>query len=567
MPEEYDVIVIGSGFAGPVAARKCARHGLKTLMIERSESVGEKVISGLTIPIYGFLFGPDYIRDGNPPIERPADGIINYIVKDIDTGDIEIDDTLKIPRPFSPVVAFGYNAYCMDFCQWEARRAVEAGAELLTSTTVIDLIDQDGSVRGVIIEDGRRLRSKIVIDAEGSQGLVAVKAGVRKKYPPEAISLADTYDYVMPKDKIDELFGHSIRFCWGWDEQKIAPPLGYGNGLMVWPYRESVHFMQDQCLRLEGKRVVNLRKAFDEYHERITTKLPWWKDRVAPSISLRARMWEGFEIFVGLDDELRALPNHADGVILIGDTAGLESTELCDGVPAAWFSADIAADVAIKAVRAGDTSRAFLKRYDREIKRHPIIQWSIRATNRYNLRKAQKSHDEKELKRYIHHGWGMGALAQVSTPLMRTLLLSLVKNPRVITSWIRMFFRYYYNWHHGHFDDDRIRTVPGKSYPIRKAANGKAFAVLMRALDILLFVFDPLVRMVALVAIPLSWLANPLARVSLPVLEPIYARLLGATEDASDRLSKRLVAFTVGADPSVFDAPTRKGKKRDGSDK
>ena len=123
--KQYDVIVIGSGFAGPVAARKCAEHGLRTLMIERSEKVGEKVISGLTIPIYGFLFGPDFIQDGNPPVERPVDGIINYIIKDIESGDIDKDDTLMIPRPFSPVVAFGYNAYCMAFCEWEAKKAVE----------------------------------------------------------------------------------------------------------------------------------------------------------------------------------------------------------------------------------------------------------------------------------------------------------------------------------------------------------------------------------------------------------------------------------------------------------
>jgi len=138
--QAYDVIIIGAGFAGPVAAKKCADAGLKTLMLERSENVGEKVISGLTIPIYGFLFGPAFIRDGNPPIERPVDGIINYIITDIEKGVIEIDDTLKIPKPFAPIVAFGYNAYCKPFCEWEARKAIEAGAELRTSTLVTDVI-------------------------------------------------------------------------------------------------------------------------------------------------------------------------------------------------------------------------------------------------------------------------------------------------------------------------------------------------------------------------------------------------------------------------------------------
>src|SRR5512136_3244873 len=116
--KEYDVIIIGAGFGGPVVAKKCADAGLRTLMTERSENVGEKVISGLTIPFYGFLFGPAFIRDGNPPIERPVDGIVNYIIKDIDAGNIEIDDSLKIPKPFSPVYAFGYNAYCRPFCEW-----------------------------------------------------------------------------------------------------------------------------------------------------------------------------------------------------------------------------------------------------------------------------------------------------------------------------------------------------------------------------------------------------------------------------------------------------------------
>ncbi len=59
--------------------------------------------------------------------------------------------------------------------------------------------------------------------------------------------------------------------------------------------------------------------------------------------------------------ELRDMPNHTDGMILIGDAAGLESTELCDGVPAAWFSADIAADVAIEALRAGRHLAGFLR--------------------------------------------------------------------------------------------------------------------------------------------------------------------------------------------------------------
>jgi flavin-dependent dehydrogenase len=550
--DSYDVIVIGAGFGGSVAAAQCARAGLKTLMLERSQNIGEKVISGLTIPIYGFLFGPDFIRDGNPPIERPADGIINYIIKDIDSGDIDIDDSLRVPRPFSPVIAFGYNAYCKPFCQWQAQKALNAGAEIRTSTTVIDLIKENGAVAGVVLEDGSHIRSRIIIDAEGSQGLVAVKAGIRKKYPPEVISLADTYDYEMDKKDVDRIFGYSLRFCWGWDEQKIAPPLGHGNGLMVWPYRNSIHFMQDHCLRLDDGETPNLRKRVKEYHDNITAKLPWWRDEVAPKSTVRARMWEGFEIFVGLDPNLKKMPNHDNGILLIGDAAGLESTELCDGVPAAWFSAEIAADVAIEAIRAGNTRKDFLKKYDDRIRAHPIIQWSISGKNRFNLRFAQEKHDERLLKKCVHLAWGLGQLTHSLTPLLKMSFLFIQKDPRVITKWIKMFFRYYQNWLHNAYDDTgRDRRI--WDFKKRPKIGEMIFRICVGGLDLFLRVLSPLVKILAIIGYHLSGLANPAMKVLLPVIRPMYLFLRKPLSPLGNWIAEKIIDFVYRADPALFE--------------
>ena len=561
MDSEYDVIVVGAGFGGPVAAKKCADAGLKTLMLERSEHVGEKVISGLTIPIYGFLFGPAFIRDGNPPVERPVDGIINYIIKDIEASDIEIDDTAVIPRPLAPIFCFGFNAYCKPFCAWEARKAVEAGAELRTSTTVADVIREDGFVRGVVTEGGERIRARIVIDSEGSQGLLAIRAGVREKYPPEAISLADTYDYEMAKEDVDRIFGHSLRFCWGWDEQKIAPPLGHGNGLMVWPYRRSLHFMQDQCLSLDGRNVPNLKKLFETYHHNITSRLPWWKEDVEPHARLRARMWEGFEIYVGLDERLRNMPNHTDGMILIGDAAGLESTELCDGVPAAWFSADIAADVAVEALGMGDTSRRVLRKYDERVRAHPIIRWSISARNRYNLRFAQAAHSEKMLRQYVHDGWGLGSLKFISTPWLETSLDAVRQDPHIIAKWVRMFLRYYYNWHHERFDPGFDSPSPGPEAGSGTGSSGSRArgpgALLLRlslkGLDAFLRLLGRVIVLAATLLKPAARLANPFWRLFLPLYEPVYLALVKATRPLAEPLSRRMVDAVVRAEPGWFD--------------
>ncbi|TXT63766.1 MAG: hypothetical protein BAJALOKI1v1_670017 [Promethearchaeota archaeon] len=560
MDREYDIIVIGAGFGGPVAAKLCADAGLKTLLLERSKEVGDKVISGLTIPFYGFLFAPSFIRDGNPPFERPSDGIDNYIITDLENEEIILDNSLKVPLPFSPIIAFGYNTYCKPFCQWLAHKAVDSGAELRTSTTVVDFIEKDNEIQGVITDKGEKIRGNIIINSEGSQGLLAIKAGIREKYPAETISLADTYDYIMPKEDIDRIFGYSVKMCWGWDEQKAAPPLGYGNGLMVWPYRNSLHFMQDQCLRLDNQKVPNLRKLFDIYHKKITSKLPWWRDLVEPRIKLRARMWEGFEIYVGLNRELRQLPLVKDGMILIGDVAGLESTELCDGVPAAWFSAEIAAEVAIKAIKAHNYSSQALKEYEFKIKSHPIIRWSISGRNRYNLRFAQKTHNLKKLKRYIHNGWGLGALTTFTSPFLKMVIPYLKKDPSILSKWIKMFFRYYQNWLYESYDYQR-GTLAKSSQMKRLTKEERKFLRWMRFIDIGVVLMTRIGKKFKNIINSLSTSMNTFLKSFLPLIEPLYFFILRVSRPFAISYSQKLINFVKKANSATFTVINERGVK------
>ncbi|MFX1281863.1 MAG: NAD(P)/FAD-dependent oxidoreductase, partial [Promethearchaeota archaeon] len=428
---------------------------------------------------------------------------------------------------------------------------IDAGSILKKSTTVIDLIKEDDCIKGVITDKGENIQCKIIINSEGSKGLLAIKAGIRGKYLPETISLADTYDYEMAKEDIDKIFGYSVKMCWGWDEQRIAPPLGYGNGLMVWPYRNSLHFMQDQCLRMNGGPVPNLKKAFKEYHGNITQNLPWWKDLVAPRAKLRARMWDGFEIYVGLNKKLRNMANHTDGMILIGDAAGLESTELCDGVPAAWFSAEVAANIAIEAIKANDTSKSFLEKYDKKIKKHPIIQWSISGRNRYNLRIAQKEHNIKKLRKYIHNGWGLGALTHFMTPFFKMLFLYLRDDPTIITKWIKMYFRYYQNWFYESFDySKRRRFDESSSKKIKKME--RKFIRYLRLIDSLLVSLRKRKKLLSYFIVPFSDSLNNIMKNMLPIFEPIYSLSLKLLHPISNRLNVKIMKFAEYANPIIF---------------
>ena len=445
--ETYDVIVIGAGFGGPVAAKKCADAGLKTLMIERSGVPGEKVISGLVIPIYGFLFGPAFIRNGNPPIERPICSVVNRIVKG---GKIaSTDHSLKVPAP----VVLGYAAYCKPFCTWLADRAVESGAELRTSTTVTDLIVEGGSVRGVITETGEALRSRIVIDSGGTQNMLSIKAGIRKKFVPEAIELYMIWDFEMPKADVDRVFGTSMEFFHAMPEEKIGAPLGYGSTLYFFTYRDSIHPGLGQFLITEGK-VPNVQKLLRDYFSNFTSTVTRWKQDIAPHAKLRGVMWDVCPIYAGLLPETREMPIYSDGFLIIGDAAGFEAAAFGDGVPNAWFSADIAADTAIEALAAGDTSRSFLARYEEKIKADPFIIHTISDRRRWNMREILKSRDENEFRRKVRNHWGIGAFryGNMGGPCLRAARRAVTEDSKSISSWLNMFRRYYANWEQNRFD-------------------------------------------------------------------------------------------------------------------
>jgi flavin-dependent dehydrogenase len=436
---DYDVIVVGAGFGGPVAAKECADAGFSTLMLERAATPGQKVISSCTIPFYGFMFGPEWIRDGEPPIERPVSGIRNVFIRDGVT--YKIDNSFSVPPPLGPRIAIGYTVYCRPFCTWLADRAVESGAELRTSVTAVDVIKEGDAVRGVITDRGEELRCKLLIDAEGVQNLIATKAGIRKKYPPETIELCLILDFHMDKAEIDRVCGYNLEYFWAMPEEGMIAPLGQGSAVYIFPYRESLH-MTIGCFLKSGDDVPQAVKVLDKYYEKFF-QTDRWKQLYEPHAELRARIWDTCPIYAGLYPAVRNMPTVGDGIILLGDAAGLESAAIADGVPTAWFSAEIAAQTAIEALKAGDTSAAFLNRYDRRLREHPLITALITDPHRRDLALAARSGDEAEMRRRVNQGWGIRMMTHLAPPIIRASLKAMVDDPMIVKSWLSMFNRYY----------------------------------------------------------------------------------------------------------------------------
>ncbi|MCD6121878.1 MAG: FAD-binding protein [Spirochaetales bacterium] len=77
----YDVIVVGAGCAGPAAAKKAAELGLRTLILEKAQTPGEKNVSGTCLN-GAALLDPDlrYLVEG--PVERTIKEMRTYHINE-----------------------------------------------------------------------------------------------------------------------------------------------------------------------------------------------------------------------------------------------------------------------------------------------------------------------------------------------------------------------------------------------------------------------------------------------------------------------------------------------------
>ncbi|MEE9573351.1 MAG: NAD(P)/FAD-dependent oxidoreductase [Candidatus Neomarinimicrobiota bacterium] len=167
MKNEYDIIVVGAGPAGSMAARYAAEQGVSVMLLEKDRDVGYPVRCGEAIS----KAGVEEFIDSNEIWIKAHITKFSFIAPDETEVLLQFDSEQE-----------GYVLERRIFDYELAKTAAITGAQILTRVYVNGLLFDDDKVAGVKYEhngEQKELKAKIVIAADGVESRVGRWAGLK----------------------------------------------------------------------------------------------------------------------------------------------------------------------------------------------------------------------------------------------------------------------------------------------------------------------------------------------------------------------------------------------------
>lgn len=316
---DYDVIVVGGGPAGSIAAEAAAKQGAKTIMLEKDRDIGYPVRCGEGVGATG--------------LKKFIDPDPNWIATTISKVRMRSPDNTKVDFGMQDA---GYVLHRRLFDYALANRASQAGVDIQTRAYVDGLIIEDDSVCGVKYQymgENRQLTSKIVIAADGVESRVGRMAGLRtatKLKDMDSGYQASVGNIDVDQEMIDFYIGHN----WA--------PGGY---LWIFPKGDG---MANIGMGINGVHAKN-----HNPHDMIHSFL----NKYFPKASVLTSVCGGIPI-------AKTLKNiTSNGLMLTGDAARMVNPVTGGGIITGMEGGQIAGDVAGLAIQTGNYTESGLKDY------------------------------------------------------------------------------------------------------------------------------------------------------------------------------------------------------------
>lgn len=349
--DDADVIVVGAGPGGSATAYHLARHGVRVLLLEKTEFPREKVCGdGLTPRAVRQL-----VRMGvDTSVE--AGWLRNRGLRVIGGGlRLELDwpDLASFPN-------YGLVRTRLDFDDLLARQAVSAGAKLRTGVEVTGpTLDRAGRVVGVEAAVGPErepvtFRAPLVVAADGVSGRFPLALGLGKRDDrPIGVAVRRYYRCTV---KHDDNYLESWLELRSKGSDALLP--GYGWIFGLGDGRVNV-----------GLGVLNSSSAFGKtnYRRLLTDWLANTPEEWGITDETNA---EGPILGAALPMGFNRVPHYSRGTLLVGDSGGMVNPFNGEGIAYAMESGELAAEIAVQALArpAGVERERALAAYPTELK-------------------------------------------------------------------------------------------------------------------------------------------------------------------------------------------------------
>ncbi|MBL7075695.1 NAD(P)/FAD-dependent oxidoreductase, partial [candidate division KSB1 bacterium] len=320
--ESYDVIVVGGGPAGLLAARTAAEGGVSVLLLEKDREIGVPVRCAEGVGVKG-------LKEFMEPDDR-------WIANRIDGVRFIAPDGTVVPV-YSQELGYILNRKVFDYEL--ARQAAARGVRILTKAFVNGLIRENGWVKGVtVLYDGREqmIGAQVVIGADGVESRAGRWAGLRTMTTPRNMEICA--QMTLAHSAIDQ------RFCDFFFGKKVAP----GGYVWIFPKGER---LANVGIGIRGDYVKN-RSPLSYLNEFVEKRFP--------GAAILTMVAGG----VPIDKPVKRMVTN--GFMLAGDAAHQSNPMSGGGIINAMEAGRLAGQVAARAIREENVSQKRLEEYELE---------------------------------------------------------------------------------------------------------------------------------------------------------------------------------------------------------